>query len=94
MERTVTKGVGQDPAREAVVGFGGGLTWGAAIVEWQVKPTQLSRTRDLMREAFYLLAGLRSYLLRLVRFFEGVLFGSPTPKARLRDSERRESADE
>jgi 3-oxoacyl-[acyl-carrier-protein] synthase-3 len=80
--------------RLVLVGFGGGLTWGAAIVEWHVEPTQLSRTRDLMREAFYLLAGLRSYILRLLRFMEGALFGSPTPRARLRDAERRQSADE
>jgi 3-oxoacyl-[acyl-carrier-protein] synthase-3 len=80
--------------RLVLVGFGGGLTWGAAIVEWHVEPTQLSRTRDLMREAFYLLAGLRSYVLRLFRFLEGVLFGSPTPKATLRDAERRQSEDE
>lgn len=80
--------------RLVLVGFGGGLTWGAAIVEWQVKPTQLSRTRDLMREAFYLLAGLRSYLLRLLRFLEGILFGSPTPRAKLRNAESRQSESE
>lgn len=62
-----------------LVAFGAGLTWGAALIEWAVKPTPISYARDILREGWYILARLRSLLLRLVRFIEALLF-SPAEK--------------
>ncbi len=61
-----------------LVGFGGGLTWGAALVEWAVQPTTVSYGRDALREGFYVLARLRSLLQRFLRMIGALLFGSPT----------------
>lgn len=61
--------------RLVLVGFGGGLTWGAAVVEWGVEPTRAPRMRDLLREMRYLLAALRSLLRRFRRFLEALIFG-------------------
>jgi 3-oxoacyl-[acyl-carrier-protein] synthase-3 len=58
--------------RVVFVGFGAGLTWGAAVVIW--KGSFPSKLR--MRPARYrLLAKLRSLLLRLVRRLEGLIWG-------------------
>jgi 3-oxoacyl-[acyl-carrier-protein] synthase-3 len=59
--------------RLVLVGFGGGLTWGAAVIEWAVTPTRAPRIRDLMREARYILATVRSFLRRLWRFLEALI---------------------
>jgi 3-oxoacyl-[acyl-carrier-protein] synthase-3 len=65
-----------------LVGFGAGLTWGAALIEWAVKPTPISYARDIIREGWYILARVRSLLLRLVRFVEALLFSSPDQSRR------------
>jgi len=70
-----------------VVGFGGGLTWAAALIEWAVEPTPISYGRDVLREGFYILARVRSLLQRLLRFVGAILFGSPTEEA-IRRKER------
>lgn len=59
--------------RLVLVGFGGGLTWGAAVIEWAVTSTRAPRIRDLMREARYILATIRSFLRRLWRFLEALI---------------------
>ncbi len=59
--------------RLVLVGFGGGLTWGAAVVEWNVTPARAPRIRDLMREARYILASIRSFLRRVWRFLEALI---------------------
>jgi 3-oxoacyl-[acyl-carrier-protein] synthase-3 len=84
----VEKGLIKRNDRLVLVGFGGGLTWGAAIVDWHVEPTTPPRTRNLLRQGFYMLATLRSLLRRLIRSLEGLLFGSPIPEATLRDAEK------
>jgi 3-oxoacyl-[acyl-carrier-protein] synthase-3 len=65
-----------------LVGFGGGLTWGAAAIQWQVVPVKelhgipyrLSQGR---REAEYAMAFWRARILRLFRRLEAWLRGSP-----------------
>lgn len=61
----------------AMVGFGGGLTWGAALVKWDVteKPetTFWHRAR---RRASYELAKVRSVVRRGVRQVEGMVYGT------------------
>ncbi len=73
--------------RIVLVGFGGGLTWGAALIEWDVEPTPGSYGREVLREGWYIVARVRSLLRRMIRFLEAVLGGSPT-KAALRDEAR------
>ncbi len=70
-----------------LVGFGGGLTWGAILMEWDVQPTPVSYGREVLREGWYILARIRSLLRRLIRFLEAILRGSPTA-AVVRDEER------
>ena len=55
------------------VGFGAGLTWGAAVVHWN-GPVLVKRKIHTARYRF--LARLRSLLLRLVRKIEGILWGN------------------
>jgi 3-oxoacyl-[acyl-carrier-protein] synthase-3 len=57
-----------------LVAFGGGLTWGAALLEWQVEPTAGSQLREAMREGLYILAQVRSIIRRLWRALEALLF--------------------
>ncbi len=66
-----------------LVGFGGGLTWGAAAIKWQVVPVRelhgipyrLSQGR---REAEYTMAFWRARIMRLFRRLEAWLRGSPS----------------
>ncbi len=64
-----------------LVGFGGGLTWGAMLLEWDVEPTPASYARAVLREGWYVLAHIRSLWMRLLRFLGALLFGSPTAAA-------------
>ncbi len=84
--------------RIVLVGFGGGLTWGAVLMEWQVTPSPVSYGREVVRETWYILARIRSLLRRIFRFVEAVLGGSPTQEAiddeRKRRQKRREEAEE
>ncbi len=64
--------------RIVLVGFGGGLTWGAVLMEWDVTPGAVSHAREVLREGWYILARLRSLLRRIGRFLEAILRGSPT----------------
>jgi 3-oxoacyl-[acyl-carrier-protein] synthase-3 len=60
--------------RLVLVGFGAGLTWGAILIDWQVEPTARSQFSEVLRESWYILARVRSLLLRLRRFVEALLF--------------------
>ena len=58
------------------VGFGGGLTWGATVVHWQVAPPPpLSRWERLQRTALYRTARVRSAIRRGSRLLEGLIWG-------------------
>ena len=58
------------------VAFGGGLTWGAALVRWDVtRPAAPGTWRRLQRRAFYGIARVRSALRRGARKVEGFIFG-------------------
>jgi 3-oxoacyl-[acyl-carrier-protein] synthase-3 len=59
-----------------VVGFGGGLTWGAASVIW-TGPFETDKPVNIERERA--LAGIRSWLRRLRRFIEGLIWGRNNP---------------
>ena len=77
-----------------LVGFGGGLTWGAAVIEWDVEPGPPAPARGVLRWLAFVLAPLRSFIRRLARQIEGLFFGSPTPEARLREADDKSSAED
>lgn len=58
------------------VAFGGGLTWGAALVRWNVTaPAAPGTLRRLQRRAFYGISRVRSALRRGARSVAGFIFG-------------------
>lgn len=72
-----------------LVGFGGGLTWAAAVIQWQVIPKKaaprvVSMWGDTRREAEYVLAFWRARILRIYRRVEAWLRGSPTNQTHMR----------
>jgi 3-oxoacyl-[acyl-carrier-protein] synthase III len=74
-----------------MVGFGGGLTWGAVLIEWDVMPSPGSAAREIVREGWYVLARVRSLVRRVFRFLEAVLGGSPTRQAmKIEEKSRKE----
>ncbi|MDW8293304.1 MAG: beta-ketoacyl-ACP synthase III [Anaerolineae bacterium] len=64
--------------RVVMVGFGGGLTWAAAAVQWS-EPRAFHRKGRTWRQLGYRLAGLRSRARRLLRHMEDRVFGSLDP---------------
>lgn len=54
------------------VGFGAGLTWGALAAEWT---GPLPSERKVYPRRYRMLARVRSFLLRVVRFIEGIIWG-------------------
>lgn len=75
------------------VGFGGGLSWGAALIKWDVTPPQPRDEGDWRRSPWYLWARSRSALRRMARKLLANLAGSPTPEARLKDAEKNRQKD-
>lgn len=71
------------------VGFGGGLTWAASLVKWDVTPTDVSLPDREWQQVRYVLARGRSRLRQLGRRLTSMVAGSPTPDARLRDAEKK-----
>ncbi len=67
--------------RVVTVGFGAGLTWGAAVVQWVETPAPERPWRGRLRTALYWLAPIRSALRRLWRLLETWLFRPPAPGA-------------
>ena len=64
------KGRLQPGAKIVFVGFGGGLTWGATVVQWSgPSPTRFK----VPPKSYQVWAKVRSFLLRLVRRIEGII---------------------
>ncbi len=75
-----------------LVGFGGGLSWGAMVVQWQVVPQKpisgiSQRLLYGRREAEYVLAFWRGRLMRVYRRLEAQIKG-PATQANIRKSRR------
>jgi 3-oxoacyl-[acyl-carrier-protein] synthase-3 len=70
------------------VGFGGGLTWAASVVKWDVTPPEVSLVDRQWKQARYMAARGRSRLRRINRKLSARLLGSPTPDASLKDAEK------
>ena len=66
--------------RVVMVGFGAGLTWAAAAVQWGPPPPMSQRQR-LANRVRYGFAGIRSRALRALRSLETQVLGAPEPEA-------------
>ena len=62
--------------RVVFVGFGAGLTWGAALIEWSAP---FLPEKAIYPFTYRLWVRVRSYLRRLVRSIEGLIWGSKYP---------------
>ncbi len=63
-----------------LVAFGGGLTWGATLIQWAATPPpEITRMQALRRQTAYRLARVRSALRRGVRAVEGAIWGAQSP---------------
>lgn len=70
----------QPGQRIVMVGFGAGLTWAAAVVEWKRPLAPPRPARERARETLhYLSASLRSSARRIRRRLEDIAFGNPLP---------------
>jgi 3-oxoacyl-[acyl-carrier-protein] synthase III len=56
----------------AFVGFGGGLTWGAFTAEWT---GPLPSEKKFYPRRYRLWARIRSFMLRVIRSIEGIIWG-------------------
>jgi 3-oxoacyl-[acyl-carrier-protein] synthase-3 len=56
-----------------IVGFGAGLTWGAAVLEWS--GPMIPRRRRTIPRSYKAWARVRSFLRRLLRQIEGIIWG-------------------
>lgn len=70
------------------VGFGGGLTWAASVIKWDVTAQPGSRVDREWRKARYMIARGRSRFRKTRRRIAAGLLGSPTPDARLKNADR------
>ena len=61
-----------------LVGFGGGLTWGALVMDWDVQESSPKQMRELLREGSYIVARIRYFWVRFLRYFVASISGSPT----------------
>jgi 3-oxoacyl-[acyl-carrier-protein] synthase-3 len=76
MVEALDNGTIPDGANLVLVGFGAGLTWGALSMRWiepKVKVTELDRRR---RGLFTWFARFRSFLRRIQRRIEGLIWGT------------------
>ncbi len=71
----------QPDDRLVVVGFGAGLTWGAAVIQWMATAAPARPWRSRLRSMLYFLAPVRSTLRRLWRRIETWLFRPPASGA-------------
>ncbi|MFA9401781.1 MAG: beta-ketoacyl-ACP synthase III [Anaerolineales bacterium] len=66
----------QDGDHLVLVGFGAGLTWGALTLEWAPPERKISRAARRRRTLLVLLARARSFVRRLRRKIEGLIWGT------------------
>ncbi|MFQ5398097.1 MAG: beta-ketoacyl-ACP synthase III [Anaerolineae bacterium] len=71
------------------VGFGGGLTWAASVIKWDVTPPEVPLLDREWKRARYIAARSRSKLRKISRRIGARLAGSPTPGASLKDAEKK-----
>jgi 3-oxoacyl-[acyl-carrier-protein] synthase-3 len=72
MVEALEKGQIQPGDKIVMVGFGGGLTWGALAAEWTGPLPVEHRVHPQQYQTY---ARLRSLLRRIIRFIEGIIWG-------------------
>jgi 3-oxoacyl-[acyl-carrier-protein] synthase-3 len=73
LSEAVEKGRIQTGDLVVCVGFGAGLTWGAAAIRWtDPQPVPTSLSQRALRRLYYSLAGIRSRLRRLLRWLSAI----------------------
>ena len=72
MVEALEAGMIKNGDRIVMVGFGAGLTWGALAAEW-TGPLPGERPVDVQRYRIW--GRVRSFLLRIMRFVEGLIWG-------------------
>ena len=73
LSEAVEKGRIQTGDLVVCVGFGAGLTWGAAAIRWtRPQPVPASLRQRVLRRLYYALARLRSHLRRLFRWLSTI----------------------
>lgn len=78
--------------RIVMIGFGGGLAWAAAAVQWGPPPPPRKRTprQRLLRAVIYPFALVRSRVLRTWYRLEARVLGSPRPTQIDKDDKKRD----
>jgi 3-oxoacyl-[acyl-carrier-protein] synthase-3 len=74
----VERGMVKAGDRVVLVGFGAGLTWGALSLEWVEPERKVSPLVRRRRRVFAFLARVRSFLRRIQRKLEGLIWGTST----------------
>ncbi len=82
LDEAVREGKIKPNDKLVLVGFGGGLTWGAAVIHWQVEPTPGSYMREAFREVWYIFAIARSFFRRMLRYVEALFVERNKDKTR------------
>ncbi|HQA69625.1 MAG TPA: beta-ketoacyl-ACP synthase III, partial [Aggregatilineales bacterium] len=80
LAEAVESGLVKPNDRIVLVGFGAGLTWGAALIEWEPQPTARSQFSEMLREGWYIFAHIRSMFLRFFRLVEALLWHPPASR--------------
>lgn len=70
------------------VGFGGGLTWAATVVKWDVTPPEVSLVDRQWKRARFMVVRGRSRFRKFRRHLGAQLLGSPTPDATLKQLDK------
>lgn len=84
----VEEGLLQPDDNVVFVGFGGGLTWAASVLKWDVTAPPPTRREQEWRRARYIYARARSKFRKWRRRIVDRFSRSPTPDARLRDADK------
>lgn len=71
-----------------VVGFGGGLTWAAAVIQWDAIVAHVPLWKREWRLLLYFMARVRSLGRRFGRWVSSAVSRSPFRGARLRDADK------
>jgi 3-oxoacyl-[acyl-carrier-protein] synthase-3 len=62
-----------------LVAFGGGLTWGALALQWVAPEAKVPPARSRRRAVTAFVARVRSFLRRVIRVIEGLIWGASSP---------------
>ncbi|MBX3062141.1 MAG: ketoacyl-ACP synthase III [Anaerolineae bacterium] len=78
-----------------LIGFGGGLTWATAVIQWQPVPAPASRGLNYRlsqgrREVVYVFAFWRARFMQMFRRWEAKIKGSPALTANIREPKKSE----